>query len=175
MSISKNKNSYNIIMNGYYKDTEKFFFNSPFTYTSDKYASILGHHKSKPKPVPTVISLTSLSGGSDLDEDEFKVQKALGTLPVSKFTITQPIRLEIMLDLVAEVSATDEKTAIEAFEKKLKSTIALTELVSKILHDMTSSYKNYISENDVTIPRAVAHGKKKLNHDDILIIKVREK
>ena len=128
----------------------------------------------KPKVYRTLmkaIPLKSLSKETNLDPKEFEVQKALGTLPMKTFTIAQPIKLDISIDLVITIEATNAKSALTEFEQRIKDHTTLLELVKKTLNDMTNTYR---TEENLVIPRAVAHAGKTLDLNEVLIIRVKD-
>ena len=119
-----------------------------------------------------VIPLSELPREVDIDPKEFGVQKALGTLPMKKFTMALPIKLDISIDLMVEAEAGDAQAALKEFSVRINDSTTLLELVRKTLNDMTNSYR---SEENLTIPRAVAHARKELNFNEALVVKVKVK
>ena len=87
------------------------------------------------------------------------------------FTIAQPIKLDISIDLVITIEATNAKSALTEFEQRIKDHTTLLELVKKTLNDMTNTYR---TEENLVIPRAVAHAGKTLDLNEVLIIRVKD-
>jgi len=101
---------------------------------------------------------------------EEKIQAALGTLPMKKITVSQPIELKFSLELPIEIEARTIEEAINEYKERINAPEILLAIVDTALNSRTGSYNT--SGDIATIPRAVIRGKNSLKDEDIAILKI---
>jgi hypothetical protein len=107
-----------------------------------------------------------------MTEDEKKLQIALGTLPMPKYTIIQPLNLQMTIMLDLTVDAIDSQKAVEEFkrvikEDQLRFTTAVEENIGNII-------TKWSIRKDYTVVMAAIEGRKVMDDSKILIAKCEE-